>query len=160
MQATQNTPADRAWAPSLTLLNQHLAAAVILQDRMRRSPRNLRGDCFIMVDAACNQVASLMESCAAQITVRLVDLGGSAQWPGQLGTPIAAQRRETPSPEQLSGQLSTALSAALFVEPEPLDAFGHSVRDAIATAQAFGDTSTAAVMEQIWRQIDAQLQRA
>jgi hypothetical protein len=39
------------------VLKQHLAAAVILQDRMRRSARNLIGENFIMIDDMCGQVA-------------------------------------------------------------------------------------------------------
>ena len=81
MQAPRKAPLEPRTKQSLALLNQHLAAAVILQDRMRRSPRNLLGENFIMIDDMCDQVASLMETCTMLIADRLRDLGGTVRWP-------------------------------------------------------------------------------
>lgn len=81
MQASPNASIEQARQQSLALLNQHLAAAVIPQDRMRRSPRNLLGENFIMIDDMCDQVASLMETCKMLTADRLHDLGGTVHWP-------------------------------------------------------------------------------
>jgi starvation-inducible DNA-binding protein len=149
MQAARNASFERTRQQSLDLLNRHLAAAVILQDRMRRSPRNLKGANFIMIDDMCDQVASLMETCTMLIADRLHDLGGKVLWPVLLDEFVSVQGARCQS---TAGQIVTGLSDA-----EPLDAFGQSVLDAVAVAEAYGDTATAGVMEQIWRDVDRQL---
>lgn len=149
MRAAQNVTIERARQQSMTLLNQHLAAAVIIQDRMRRSPRNLMGANFIMIDDTCDQVASLMETCTLLIADRLHDLGGTVCWPVLLDEAVSEQRIAHPS---MAGQLVTGLP-----DLEPLDSFGQSVLDAVTVASAYGDTTTAEVMEEIWRGIDRQL---
>lgn len=149
MQAARNASFERTRQQSMALLNRHLAAAVILQDRMRRSPRNLMGANFIMIDDMCDQVASLMETCTMLIADRLHDLGGKVLWPVLLDE--AASGRSARDPD-MAGQWINGLSDA-----EPLDAFGQSVLDAVAVAEAYGDTTTAGVMEQIWRGVDRQL---
>jgi starvation-inducible DNA-binding protein len=146
MQAARNASIEQARQKSLTLLNHHLAAAVILQDRMRRSPRNLRGENFIMIDDMCNQVASLMETCTMLIADRLHDLGGTVRWPVLLDEVVSRQS---------VGHLIGGPPGS-----EPLDAFGQSVLDAVTMATAYGDKTTAAVMEQIWRGVDQQLWKA
>jgi starvation-inducible DNA-binding protein len=149
MTTAQNQSMERARQQSLALLNQHLAAAVILQDRMRRSPRHLPGATFIMIDEMCDQVASLMETCTTLIAARLEDLGGTAIWPVLLDTTVpdqSAQRIRIENPLVLR-----------FGEADPLDAFGQSVLDAVTVAEAYGDTTTADVMERIWRDVDRQL---
>lgn len=152
MQFSQNAYIEQARQQSLALLNRHLAAAVILQDRMRQSPRNLRGENFIMIDDMCEQVASLMETCTMLIADRLHDLGGTVRWPVLLDEVVPAPSTTHPS---VAGQLVIGLS-----EAEPLDAFGQSVQDAATVAAAYGDTMTAGVMEQIWREVDRQLWKA
>lgn len=152
MQSGQNAPLEQARQQSLALLNQHLAAALILQDRMRRSPRNLIGANFIMIDDMCDQVASLMETCTMLIAERLHDLGGTVRWPVLLDGSVADRNLCSPG---MAGQLVIGWSCA-----EPLDAFGQSVLDAVTVAAAYGDTTTAEVMEQIWRGVDRQLWKA
>lgn len=146
LQAARNTSLKQARLQSLALLNQHLAAAVILQDRMRRSPCNLMGENFIMIDDMCDQVASLMESCTMLIADRLLELGGTVRWPVLLDEVVSRQSE---------GHLIGGSSAS-----EPLDAFGQWVLDAATVATAYGDTTTAVVMEQIWRGVDRQLWKA
>lgn len=152
MQASRIVSPEQARQQSLALLNQHLAAAVILQDRMRRSPRNLRGVNFIMIDDMCDQVASLMETCTMLIADRLRDLGGQALWPVLLDEVVLEQTVRQPG---RAGQLVNGMPDA-----EPLDAFGQSVLDAVTVATAYGDTTTAGVMEKIWRGVDRQLWKA
>ena len=149
MHAAQKASLERARQQSLALLNQHLAAAVILQDRMRRSPRNLMGANFIMIDAMCDQVASLMETCTMLIADRLHDLGGTVSWPVLLD--------EVLSEQVVRSSRAAAPLVIAFADVEPLDAFGQSVLDAVTVAEAYGDTTTAEVMEQIWRGVDKQL---
>ena len=146
MQAAQNASIEQARQQSLALLNQHLAAAVILQDRMRRSPRNVMGENFIMIDDMCDQVASLMETCTMLIADRLHDLGGTVRWPVLLDELVSRQ------------SVSHLIDGPQH--SEPLDVFGQSVLDAVAVAAAYGDTTTAGVMEQIWRGVDRQLWKA
>jgi starvation-inducible DNA-binding protein len=149
MKAARKASPEEARQQSLALLNQHLAAAVILQDRMRRSPRNRMGANFIMIDDMCDQVASLMETCTMRIADRLHDLGGTVRWPVLLDTLVSKQsaRRSSPASQTHNGLLDI----------EPLVAFGQSVLDAVTVAAAYGDTATAEVMEQIWRGVDRQL---
>lgn len=149
MTSARNASPVEARQQSLALLNQHLAAAVILQDRMRRSPRNRMGTNFIMIDDMCDQVASLMETCTMLIAGRLNDLGGTVRWPVLLDDVVSKQNARRPSP---ASQPHNGLP-----DVEPLDAFGQSVLDAVTVAAAYGDTTTAAVMEQIWRGVDRQL---
>lgn len=149
MQAARNASFERTRQQSMALLNRHLAAAVILQDRMRRSPRNLMGSNFIMIDDMCDQVASLMETCTMLIADRLHDLGGKVFWLVLLEEAVSGRSVRDPG---MAGRLVNGLSGT-----EPLDAFGQSVLDAVAVAEAYGDTTTADVMEQIWRGVDRQL---
>lgn len=114
MQGARNASIERPRQKSLTLLNQHLAAAVILRDRMRRSPRNLTGENFIMIDDMCDQVASLMESCTMLIADRLHDLGGTMRWPVLLDEVMSEQSVRHPS---RAGQLVNSM-----LDAEPLDA--------------------------------------
>ena len=53
MQTARNASIDQVTQQSLALLNQNLAAAVILQDRMRRSSRDLMGENFIVIYDMC-----------------------------------------------------------------------------------------------------------
>jgi DNA-binding ferritin-like protein len=149
MTAALNATPDEARQQSLALLNQHLALAVILQDRMRRSPRNRMGANFIMIDDMCDQVAGLMETCTMRIADRLHDLGGTVRWPVLLDEVMSEISVRHPS---MTGQLINGLP-----DMEPLDAFGQSVLDAVTVAAAYGDTATAVIMEQIWRGVDRQL---
>lgn len=149
MQAAQNASPEQARQQSMALLNQHLAAAVILQDRMHRSARNLMGANFVMVDATCAEVSSLMETCTVLITARLTDLGGTAQWPVGLAA--------LPPERGLRRYRSSAPQSITLTEMEPLDAFGQSVLEAATVVLANGDTTTAEVMEQVWRRVDRQL---
>ena len=50
MLKAQNAASQSARQQSLALLNQHLAAAVILQNKMRLSPRNVPGATSIIID--------------------------------------------------------------------------------------------------------------
>lgn len=149
MQANRNASIEQARQQSMALLNQHLAAALILQDRMRRSPRNLMGENFIMIDDMCDQVASLMETCTMLIADRLHGLGGAVRWPVMLDgivlVPCIGHQKSV-------GQLADRLP-----DTKPLDALGQSVLDAVTVATAYGDTTTAEVLEQVWRGIDRQL---
>lgn len=149
MTAAWNAFPEEARQQSLALLNQHLAAAVILQDRMRRSPRNRVGANFIMIDDTCDQVASLMETCTMRIADRLHDLGGTVRWPVLLDDFISDNAVRHPS---MTSQLVNELP-----DVAPLDAFAQSVLDAVTVAAAYGDTATAEVLEQIWRGVDRQL---
>ncbi|MBC7735739.1 MAG: hypothetical protein H7245_00585 [Candidatus Saccharibacteria bacterium] len=151
MTAAWNAFPEEARQQSLALLNQHLAAAVILQDRMRRSPRNRMGANFIMIDDMCDQVAGLMETCTMRIADRLHDLGGTVRWPVLLDHGTSETSVSHPS---MTGHLVNGLPDA-----EPLDAFGQSVLDAVTVAAAYGDKATADVMEKIWRGVDRQLWR-
>jgi DNA-binding ferritin-like protein len=152
MQTLRNASLEQARQQSLALLNQHLTAAVILQDRMRRSPRNLMGANFIMIDDMCDQVASLMETCTTQIAARLEDLGGTVRWPVLLDVGLSEHGG---GPGRATSPMVMAWS-----EIEPIDVFGQSVLDAATVAAAYGDTTTAEVMEQIWRDVDRQLWKA
>ena len=149
MKAARNASPEEARQQSLALLNQHLAAAVILQDRMRRSPRNRMGANFIMIDDMCDQVASLMETCTMRIADRLHDLGGTVRWPMLLDDFMSEN----------SGRDSIMTSQMVNGLPDlkPLDAFAQSVLDAVTVAAAYGDKATAEVMEQIWTGVDRQL---
>lgn len=149
MTAAWNAFPEEARQQSLALLNQHLAAAVILQDRMRRSPRNRMGANFIMIDDMCDQVAGLMETCTMRIADRLHDLGGTVRWPVLLDEFMSddSVRRRSMTRQPVNG----------LPDVEKLDAFGQSVLDAVTVVAAYGDTATAEVMEQIWRGVDRQL---
>jgi len=133
-------PADNSRHASLDLLNRHLAAAVILQDRMIQSPRHVRGADFIMVDDLCDRVARLMEGCTMEIATRVAELGGVPQWPDQLGWRKPAQTED----------------AAVAVS-DPLDSFGQSVLDAASVAEAYGDAATAGLLAGLWRDVDRHL---
>lgn len=158
MQPAQNPFPEQTRRQSLALLNRHLAAAVILYDRMQHSPRNLLGANFIMMDGMCAQVSTLMETCSTLITARMADLDGTArrttgpdrsERPGQTKTP-PAQRGLRRLP--MASPIVMALT-----EMEPLDAFGQSVLDAASVAESYGDTTTAEVMAQVWRCVEHQL---
>lgn len=152
MEASRNASIEQARQQSLALLNQHLAAAVILRDRMQRSPRNLRGVNFIMIDDMCDRVACLMEACMMLIADRLNDLGGTVHWPVLLDR---VDLEQTVRRSSFAVQMVSGLSGAA-----PLDAFGPSVPDAVTVATACGDTTTAVVMESIWRDVDQPLWKA
>jgi len=132
--------ADEIRNTSIDLLNQHLAAALILQDRMLQSPRHIRGPDFIMVDDLCDRVARLMEGCTMVIATRVADLGGALQWPVRLGW--------YPSAEPLEAELAIVT---------PLDEFAQSVLDAAAIAEAYGDAATVDVLAGVWRDVDRHL---
>lgn len=121
MQAPRNASLEQARQQSIALLNQHLAAAVILRDRMRRSSRNLMGENFIMIDGTCDQVASPMDACTMLIPGRLYDLGGTVRLPVLLHKVMSEQSlRHLGKAGQLVNELPDA---------EPLDAVGQSVLD-------------------------------
>jgi len=84
MAPARSCGAEHARARSLDLLNAHLAAAVILQDRMLQSPRHVRGVDFIMVDDLCDRIAHHMAPCAGGMAGRVADLGGTPHWPVQI----------------------------------------------------------------------------
>ena len=149
MTSVRNASPEEAREQSLALLNQLLAAAVILQDSMRRSPRNRMGANFIMIDDMCDQVASLMETCTMRIADRLHDLGGTVRWPVLLDEFMSENSVRHPS---MTGQPVNGLP-----DIKPLDAFAQSVLDALTVAAAYGDTATFEVIEQIWRGVDRQL---
>jgi len=138
MTPSRSRNAETARTTSLDLLNRHLAAAVILQDRMLHSSRNVRGPDFIMVDDLCDRVARLMEGCTMVIATRVADLGGVPQWPDQLGwrTPT------TPKVAPIAG---------------PLEAFAQSVLDAATVAEAYGDEATSDLLASMWRDVDRHL---
>ena len=114
MTAARNASPEEVRQQSLALLNQHLAAAVILQDRMRRSPRNRKGANFIMIDDMCDQVASLMETCTIRTADRLHEIGGTVRWPVLLDEVMSENSVRHPS---MSGQLVNGLP-----DVEPLEA--------------------------------------
>lgn len=149
VQAASNVSIEQTRQRSVALLNQHLAAAVVLQDIMRRSPRSLLGADFIMIDYTCDQVASLMETCKMLIADRLHDLGGIVCWPV---LPDGIESVQSVRHSGKAGQLVIGSPNA-----EPLDAFGQSVLDAVTVASAYGDKVTAGVIEKIWRGVDRQL---
>ena len=158
MQLSQNASPEQARRQSLALLNQHLAAAVILHDRMQHSPRNLWGANFIMMDGMCAQVSSLMETCSTLITARMADLDGTAGWP--VGQDLAGQFDGVNVRPAQRGLRRLPMANPIVMaqaEMEPLDAFGQSVLDAATVAEAYGDTTTAEVMAQVWRCVERQL---
>jgi starvation-inducible DNA-binding protein len=144
----QSHAAKMARTRSLDLLNQHLAAAVILHDRMRQSPRHLRGADFIMVDDLCSRIADLMDICAAEITGRLADLGGTPQYPVQLGRYLPAIVSILPDPVRAVDWPAE--------DTGPIDVFAQSVLDAAAVAEVYGDAATADFLAQIWCDDDPQ----
>jgi len=143
MAAAFSPSAGSSRKQSLKLLNQHLAAAVILQDRMQQSQRHVRGPDFIMVDDLCDRVARLMQGCTTVIASRVEDLGGVPQWPAQLGL----------HPAILADEADVAISS-------PLDAFAQSVLDAATVAEAYGDATTADLLAGLWRDVDRHLWRS
>jgi DNA-binding ferritin-like protein len=158
MQPALTTSFEQVRQQSLDLLTQQLAAAVLLQERMQHSPRNLMGANFIMLDTACAQAASLMDTCTTLMAARLVDLGGTARRPIQLDAVLVAEAvwpGRSVRPFDAGGPDVLVVSGM-----EPLDAFGQQVLDAASTAQAYGDTMTAEVMAQVWRCVDRQLWNA
>lgn len=66
-------------AASIDLLNRHLAAAVIRQDRMQQSTRHVRWRDSITFAKLCDRVARLMEGCAMVMATRVANLGGLPQ---------------------------------------------------------------------------------
>ena len=148
--------AERARMNALDLLNQHLAAAVILQDRMMQSSRHIRGHDFILVDDLCNGIAHLMDRCVAKIVGRVADLGGTPEWPVQLSqwSPIRVQA--VSDPVRVAELRRFGVPAN---HTGPLDAFAQSVLDAAAVAQAYGDETTADLLAQVWRDVDRHLWR-
>jgi hypothetical protein len=121
MLKAQNASNEQTRQQTLSLLNQHLAAAVILQDRMRRSSRNVLGANFIMIDDTCEQVVSLMEICTTLIVARLADLGGTANWPA------LPDFSEGPGP---SANAARPL-VVMLLNPEPRDTLGQSALDVV-----------------------------
>ena len=104
---------------------------------------------FIKIDHMCNQVAGLMETCTMRIALRLHDLGGTVRWPVLLDGFVSDNSVRNAS---RAGQLINELP-----DVKPLDAFAQSVFDAVTVAAAYGNTSTAEVMAQIWGGVDRQL---
>ncbi len=152
MTFARSDPGDPARTRSLDLLNQHLAAAVILQDRMLQSPRHVRGADFIMVDELCDRIAHLMESCAGEIAGRVADLGGTPHWPVR---PVPRGRVAPIIPCDLPDPVRTEPKHA--ANDGALDLFGQSVLDAVSVAQAYGDGATADMLAQVWRDVDRHL---
>jgi len=140
MELCYSPVSEAARSRSLDLLNRHLAAAVVLQDRMRQSPRNVRGRDFIMVDDLCDRVARLMEGCTVVIVARVAGLGGVPKWPDQ--------------PDCYSRTIAAETQLAIA---GPLDAFGQSVLDAATVAEAYGDTTTADLLAGLWHDVDRHL---
>jgi DNA-binding ferritin-like protein len=141
--------AEMARTRSLGLLNQHLAAALVLQDRMLQSPRHLRGDDFIVVDELCHSFAHLMEDCATEIAKRLTDLGGSQMWPVSAGQYRPAYMSDMPDPIKAAD--------CPITDAEQLEDFAQSVLDAAVLAEAYGDGRTADLLARLWREVDCHL---
>ena len=141
--------AELSRVKSLDLLNAHLAATVILQDRMQQSPRHVRGVNFIEFYDLCDRIAQLMETCAGEIARRVADLGGVPQWP----IPMVQC-----GPIQVSDLSDVTVNDTRPVANSgPLEDFAQSLLDAATVAEAYGDATTAEVLAQVWRDVDRHL---
>jgi starvation-inducible DNA-binding protein len=141
MNHTQTQAAKIARAYALDLLNQHLAAAIILHDRMRQSSRHIRGMDFIVVDDLCGSIADLMETCAHEIAGRMADLGGTPQWPVHPGRCMPEIMSVLPDPVRAVDWPTE--------DTGPIDIFAQAVLDAATVAEVYGNAATAGFLAQI-----------
>ncbi len=145
----QSHVAKVACTRSIHLLNEHLAAAIILQDRMLQSPQQVRDADFIMVDNHSKRITHLMDACAGEIAEQVEGLSYIPCWPVQLGQCAPIIISNLPDPVR-----AVPWSAPEF---DPLDVFAQSVLDAAAVAEAFDDVTTLGLLGQILRDIDRYL---
>jgi starvation-inducible DNA-binding protein len=131
MQPTHNILSENIRAPSVQLLNKHLAAAIDLQAQVKQAHWNVRGPGFIAVHELFDKVSEEVENYSDLIAERAGGLGGAAY-----GTVQVAAKNSFLVPYALDIADETehefAISGALA-------AFGQSVREAIGQATTFGD---------------------
>jgi starvation-inducible DNA-binding protein len=149
MYRTKNTLSENIRAKSIALLNEHLAAAIDLQQQAKQAHWNVRGDNFIAIHELFDRVATELVGFYDEIAERTGALGGTAE-----GTVQTAAKKSFLKPYPLGVADSHAHIDALT---SALAEFGKSVRKAIDESADFGDADTADLFTGISRGIDQQI---
>ena len=149
MHPTRNTLNETIRIQSVELLNRNLATAIDLHAQVKQAHWNVRGANFIAVHKLFDTVSEEVEAFSDLLAERAGGLGGTAD--GTIRT--AAERTSL-----IAYPLGVADEQKhIFAISGALAAFGESVREASASATAFGDVDTADLFTQVSRGIDLQL---
>ena len=143
---TANDLPKRSRVQVIDLLNKRLADAVDLQMQMKQAHWNVKGPNFIGLHELFDKVYAATSEYVDSLAERAVQLGGVAE-----GTVRSAAKR-TRLPEYPHGRAEgpahvSAVSTALA-------AFGHEVRQSIASADELKDADTADIFTEVSRGID------
>jgi starvation-inducible DNA-binding protein len=149
MYFTHNTLPEEIRAPSIEILNKHLAAAIDLRAQIKQAHWNVRGPGFIAVHELFDKVGEEVDDFADKIAERTAALGGVAH--GRIQ--VAAERSfMVPYPLEIAD-----VGSHVFAVAAALAAFGQSVREAILTTTGINDPATADLFTEICREVDHQL---
>jgi starvation-inducible DNA-binding protein len=134
---------------AISLLNQLLADTFDLMSQTKFSHWNVKGMNFIAVHKLFDELAETLEEQVDEIAERATALGGVAM--GTVRQAAAMSRTpEFPSGTHKSADVLAALA-------ERYAAVGKSAREAIDTADDFGDADTADLFTQVSRALDQSL---
>jgi starvation-inducible DNA-binding protein len=149
MHPTRNTLNLKIRIQSVELLNKHLASAIDLHAQVKQAHWNVRGANFIAVHKLFDSVSEEVENYSDILAERAGGLGGTADGTIQ----VAAERTSL-----IVYPLGIADEQQhIFAVSGALAAFGEGVREASASATAFGDVDTADLFTEVSRGIDEQL---
>jgi len=146
MFRTKNDLPESTRTKAVELLNARLADCIDLQTQTKQAHWNVKGPNFIALHKLFDEVNADVEDYVDSIAERAVQLGGVAE-----GTARVVAKRSTLTEYPVSAADShshiDALSSALA-------AFGKSARQAIETANEFGDLDTADLFTEVSRGVD------
>ena len=146
---TRNDLPSEIRAKSISLLNQMLADTFDLMSQTKFAHWNVKGPNFIAVHKLFDELAEVLEEHVDTIAERATALGGVAMGTVRQ-TAAMSQTQEFPSGTFRSQDVLTALS-------ERYAAVGKNVREAIDTADKFGDRDTSDLFTAVSRAIDHSL---
>jgi starvation-inducible DNA-binding protein len=143
---TKNDISENARRKLVDLCNARLADAMDLASQAKQAHWNVRGPSFIALHELFDDVTDAVKEHADLIAERAAQLGGIVH-----GTARDAAKNsllpEYPHDIIEGHQHAEALSGALA-------AFGANVREAIATAEEYGDADLADIFTEVSRSID------
>lgn len=149
MHPTRNTLSETIRIQSVELLNRNLATAIDLHAQVKQAHWNVRGANFIAVHKLFDTVSKEVERFSDMLAERAGGLGGDAE--GTIQT-VAKHTALIAYPLGVADE-----QQHIFAISGALAAFGEGVREASASATAFGDADTADLFTEVSRGIDLQL---
>jgi starvation-inducible DNA-binding protein len=149
MQATKIDIPESTRTELVSLLNEHLAAAIDLHLQAKQAHWNVKGPNFIALHELFDKVADSAEDHADLIAERIATLGGTAE-----GTVAVVASRS-----KLSGYSLSITAGRDHVEAlaTALATFGRAVREAIGQSNDLGDADTADLFTAVSRETDKNL---